>query len=168
MMRDVSSPLQMTGVELKEIRRRLGLTQQQLAERLGIQRNSLARQERGEIGISEPVARLAKGLAAPPRSTQSLRPGRTGMTLSIVKHRAGHRLVTTDGDGQDFTFALYPTRERAARALSRLARINEAHAIAMDIVEEAIRRVRRAARVPLSEAVDALVNALAIRQGPRQ
>ncbi len=48
----------MTGEELKEIRTRLALTQTQLAELVGVTRNSIARQERNEIGIREPVARL--------------------------------------------------------------------------------------------------------------
>jgi len=50
----------MNGKELRRIRKQLELTQVQLAEKLGINPNSVARQERGEIGISEPVARLVK------------------------------------------------------------------------------------------------------------
>lgn len=53
----------MTGAELRRIRKRLGLTQAQLAERVGVTRNSVARQERGEIGIREPLARLIRLLA---------------------------------------------------------------------------------------------------------
>ncbi len=48
----------MTGKELRRIRKRLGWTQKQLAEAVGIAPNALAMQERGEIGISEPVSRL--------------------------------------------------------------------------------------------------------------
>jgi len=50
----------MEGKELKQIRLKLGLTQKQMAERIGLQRNTIARMERSEIGISEPVARLAR------------------------------------------------------------------------------------------------------------
>ena len=50
----------MTGRELKRIRHRLGLTQVEMAKRLGLHPNTLARQERGEIGISVPVGRLAQ------------------------------------------------------------------------------------------------------------
>jgi len=49
-----------TGEELRAIRQRLGLTQVQFAERLGIASNSLARQERGVIGISGSTAKLAR------------------------------------------------------------------------------------------------------------
>jgi putative transcriptional regulator len=55
----------MTGKELRQIRKGLGLTQQQLAARIGVTSNSLARWERGEVGISEPVARLVRVLAQP-------------------------------------------------------------------------------------------------------
>jgi transcriptional regulator with XRE-family HTH domain len=49
-----------TGHELRQIRKRLGLTQQKMAEQVGITANSLARQERGEQRISEPQARLVR------------------------------------------------------------------------------------------------------------
>jgi transcriptional regulator with XRE-family HTH domain len=48
----------MKGAELREHRMRLGLTQKQMAERVGVHSNSLARMERDEMTISEPVARL--------------------------------------------------------------------------------------------------------------
>ena len=50
----------MEGSELAALRKQLGLTQAQLAERIGIAPNSLARLERGERRISEPMARLVK------------------------------------------------------------------------------------------------------------
>ncbi len=53
----------MKGSELRTIRKRLGLTQVQMAERLGLAPNSVARQERDEMGISEPVARLSRLLS---------------------------------------------------------------------------------------------------------
>jgi DNA-binding transcriptional regulator YiaG len=52
--------------ELKKIREQLGLTQAQLAELVGIAPNSIARQERGEIGIREPLARLLRMIALNP------------------------------------------------------------------------------------------------------
>jgi len=45
---------------MRRMRKALGLTQVELAERVGITANSVARQERGEIGISEPVALLVR------------------------------------------------------------------------------------------------------------
>jgi transcriptional regulator with XRE-family HTH domain len=70
-----------TGQELRTLRRRLGWTQQKLAQAVGVHGNSIARQERGEIGISEPLARLIRLLtklegdrerdrARPPRRRQ--------------------------------------------------------------------------------------------------
>lgn len=53
----------MTGKDLRRIRKRLGLTQVQLAERIGVTANTIARQERGEVRISEPEARLLLLLA---------------------------------------------------------------------------------------------------------
>ncbi len=41
----------------------MGLTQAQLADRVGVAPNSIARQERGEIGIRESLARLIRLLA---------------------------------------------------------------------------------------------------------
>ena len=48
----------MTGTQLKRRRRQLGLTQRQLADRLGVTETTVARWERGERRISEPVSRL--------------------------------------------------------------------------------------------------------------
>jgi transcriptional regulator with XRE-family HTH domain len=53
----------MTGAELRRLRRRLGLTQRELAELVGVHANSIARQERGELGIKESLARLVRLLA---------------------------------------------------------------------------------------------------------
>jgi HTH-type transcriptional regulator / antitoxin MqsA len=53
----------MTPQELRRIRKELGLTQRELAELAGVAPNSIARQERGEIGIREPLARLIRILA---------------------------------------------------------------------------------------------------------
>lgn len=50
----------MTGAELKRCRARLKLTQVAMAQEIGIHSNSLARMERGDMTISEPVARLVR------------------------------------------------------------------------------------------------------------
>ena len=60
----------MTAAELRRIRSQLGLTQAALAELVGVAPNTIARQERGEMGIKEPLARLLTLLLAshkPPR-----------------------------------------------------------------------------------------------------
>jgi len=54
----------MTGKELQKIRANLRWTQKRLADAIGIAVNSIACQERGEIGISEPVARIVRLIAA--------------------------------------------------------------------------------------------------------
>jgi len=66
----------MEGEELRRIRERLGLTQAEMADRLGIHSNSLARLERGERAISEPTARLASLLAKMKKSDKSKKGGR--------------------------------------------------------------------------------------------
>jgi transcriptional regulator with XRE-family HTH domain len=53
----------MTGKELRAIRKRMGLTQVEFAALVGVAPNSIARQERGEIGIREPLGRLVRLLA---------------------------------------------------------------------------------------------------------
>jgi transcriptional regulator with XRE-family HTH domain len=63
----------MTGKELLTIRERMGLTQQQLADLVGVARNSIARQERGEMGIREPLARLIRLLAKEARRSTAKR-----------------------------------------------------------------------------------------------
>jgi transcriptional regulator with XRE-family HTH domain len=56
----------MTGTELRRLRRRLHLTQRGLAERAGVHWNTIARQERDEVRITEPMARLYTLLATVP------------------------------------------------------------------------------------------------------
>jgi transcriptional regulator with XRE-family HTH domain len=53
-----------TGSQLRAIRRELGLTQAALAEAVGVRPNTVARWERGELGISKPMARLVEKIAA--------------------------------------------------------------------------------------------------------
>jgi len=50
----------MTARELKTIRKRLGWSQARLAEAVGVASNSIARQERSEMGIKESLARLIR------------------------------------------------------------------------------------------------------------
>ena len=48
----------MKGAALRERRMVLGMTQAELAKALGVASNTVARYERNESGIPEPVARL--------------------------------------------------------------------------------------------------------------
>ncbi len=59
----------MTPAALKRIRRELGLTQEELAARLGVQRETVARWETGVRRIAEPIARLVRRIAAEARGT---------------------------------------------------------------------------------------------------
>jgi DNA-binding transcriptional regulator YiaG len=54
----------MTPAEVKTCRNELGLTQAQLADRLGITRNTVARWEMGMHPVSAPIELLLKTLAA--------------------------------------------------------------------------------------------------------
>ena len=47
----------MTRLQLKSLRERLGLTQKQLAEKLGVHWNSVARMEQGNRPITEATAK---------------------------------------------------------------------------------------------------------------
>lgn len=53
----------MKGEALRRFRKVLGLTQAGLAKAVGVTPNAIALAERGERGISEPLARLVKLLA---------------------------------------------------------------------------------------------------------
>lgn len=48
----------MTGDELRAVRKRLEKTQKQLADLVGVSGNTIARYERDEVGISEPLSRF--------------------------------------------------------------------------------------------------------------
>lgn len=52
----------MNGTLLRALRRKLNWTQAQLADALGVAANTVARYERGELKIPEPVARLTNRL----------------------------------------------------------------------------------------------------------
>lgn len=64
------SPTMMTGATFKRIRKTLALTQRALAEKIGVTPNTVARWERGEVGIAEPVARLIHTLRPAPQKTR--------------------------------------------------------------------------------------------------
>ncbi len=53
----------MTNEELKVLRLKLGLTQTQLAEKLGVTLSAIFKLESGENNMSKPVAMLASILA---------------------------------------------------------------------------------------------------------
>ena len=61
----------MTGPELKHIREKLGWSQARLAEAVGVAPNSIARQERGELGIKESLARLIRLVAEQNEGTRA-------------------------------------------------------------------------------------------------
>jgi transcriptional regulator with XRE-family HTH domain len=50
----------MTGTELRRLRKRLGLTQATLGERMGVTANTIARWERGELPVPEIAARFLR------------------------------------------------------------------------------------------------------------
>jgi len=56
----------MDGAALKRLRARLGLTQPQLAEKVGVHWNTVARWERDEVPIRASMARLLEMLADQP------------------------------------------------------------------------------------------------------
>lgn len=58
----------MKGKELRSIRKRLGWTQAEFAEALGVAENTVARWERDERTIQEPVARFIRAIAARERA----------------------------------------------------------------------------------------------------
>ena len=58
----------MNGKGLRKRRQDLGMTQAELAEAVGVAPNTVARYERDESGIPEPVARLVM-LIQPKRKT---------------------------------------------------------------------------------------------------
>jgi DNA-binding transcriptional regulator YiaG len=57
----------MSGAECRRIRRSLGLTQVEFAEQLGVTGNTVARWERDEMAIREPMAKLVRLLMSAPR-----------------------------------------------------------------------------------------------------
>lgn len=68
-------------IEFRTLRKEIGLTQVQLSEALGVRANTVARWERGELRIGEPVARLLKLLASDREARESL----VGEALGVAK-----------------------------------------------------------------------------------
>lgn len=58
----------MKGRELRAIRKRLGWTQAELANAVGVAPNTIARWEREEIPIREPIARLIRAIYSQKKS----------------------------------------------------------------------------------------------------
>jgi putative transcriptional regulator len=52
--------LNMTGAQIKDLRKTLGYTQARLAEEIGVTANTVARYEREELKPSPPVLKLLK------------------------------------------------------------------------------------------------------------
>ena len=50
----------MTGIQIKELRKNLGYTQDRLAEEVGLTPNTIARYERDELKPSPPVLKLLR------------------------------------------------------------------------------------------------------------
>lgn len=116
--------MNMTGEEVRRLRRQLGLTQAELAERVGVTANSVARWERDEMRVREPAARLLRLLAergqtppqrwTEPRVTRPLR-GKDDMTLheaiaNVLRDRQGKRAHIVEIAEQIAHLGLY-TRE---------------------------------------------------------
>jgi DNA-binding transcriptional regulator YiaG len=55
--------LDLTGTALRQLRTRLGCTQRELAARVGVTANTVARWERDEVRITEPMERLLRLVA---------------------------------------------------------------------------------------------------------
>ena len=71
----------MNPIEFRTLRKEIGLTQAQLSEALGVRANTVARWERGELRIGEPVARLLKLLASNREARESL----VGEAVGVAK-----------------------------------------------------------------------------------
>ncbi|MEQ1871503.1 MAG: helix-turn-helix domain-containing protein [Vicinamibacterales bacterium] len=64
----------MNGQEVREIRDKLGFTQEQLAREVGVHKNTVARWERNELAIRESTARLLAFVVSGVRE-RGLKPG---------------------------------------------------------------------------------------------
>jgi transcriptional regulator with XRE-family HTH domain len=67
------------------IRKQLGWSQARLAEDVGVSSNSIARQERGEMGIRESLARLIRLIAEQHEITRTAHSGAGGRTTPARK-----------------------------------------------------------------------------------
>jgi len=66
----------MTGKQLRDIRDHLKWTQVQLAKAVGVTSNTVARWERDEVGIGEPIARFIQTVIAKGRKKSKKKGGR--------------------------------------------------------------------------------------------
>src|SRR5687767_11600377 len=103
----------MTGKELMKIRLKLGLTQRQLAERVGIASNNIAKQERGILGISEPVARLIRVIAA-------------GVDVEKIAHTGSSRRASSPKPTQGSGTALAKGKNRRGSGQNSVQRVRRA------------------------------------------
>jgi transcriptional regulator with XRE-family HTH domain len=63
----------MTGAELRRLRQRAGLSQRQLATKLGLHWNSVARMEREELPVRAVVALAVRSVVSAPTSRKGRR-----------------------------------------------------------------------------------------------
>ena len=105
---EILSFTDMNGTQLRRIRENLGLSQVAMAARLGLHPNTLARQERAEVGIGEQCARLACAVYL--KATRD----RARLT-AILRQTKGRTAGSTDRD-----LTLRAAERAEARALREL------------------------------------------------
>lgn len=93
----------MRGRELQGIRKRLGWSQAQLAEEVGVASNSIARQERGEMAIRECLARLIRLIAEQTTRNESSAHARSGRRNSSLEPTKGFKPRNSQGKGRKRT-----------------------------------------------------------------
>src|SRR5262245_22687175 len=98
--------------ELRAIRKRLGWSQAQLAEAVGIASNSIARKERGEIGIRECLARLLRLIAEQTTRNEAFAHSRSSRQHSTFKSAKGSNSRNSKSKGRGRT-RKSPVRGRA-------------------------------------------------------
>src|SRR5262245_47607109 len=76
----------MTRKELREIRGRMGLTQAELAERIRVARNSVARMENGRQAITPPMELLIQYVAR----EAGIDPAHQGRSRGAAQDKAAH------------------------------------------------------------------------------
>ena len=79
----------MGGDELRRLRRKLGWTQEQLADAVGVAPNSVARWERDELGIRESAVRLIRRIVAEHAEHKPGRKEAKGMKRRTRESRKG-------------------------------------------------------------------------------
>jgi transcriptional regulator with XRE-family HTH domain len=89
----------MKGRELRAIRKRLGWSQAQLAEAVGVASNSIARQERGEIGIRESLSRLVRLIAEQRARNETAADTRSGRRNSSLEPTKDSKSRNSQGKG---------------------------------------------------------------------